>query len=71
VYVEDLAVSGLARSRLARSINDAGWSMFVQLLEYKARRYHRTFGSTPVELVSDGTSVPQSAVKQEPAGSAA
>ena len=44
VYVEDLAVSGLARTRLARSVNDAGWSTFVQMLAYKAARHGRTFG---------------------------
>ncbi len=126
VYVEDLAVSGLARTRLARSVHDAGWSTFVQMLAYKARKHGRTFARvdrwfpstracsvcgdigeakplqvrewtcrcgtthdrdvnaaknilaagradspTPVELVSGGTAVPQPAVKQEPAGSAA
>ncbi|MBI3688209.1 MAG: transposase [Actinobacteria bacterium] len=30
VYVEDLAVSGLARTRLARSVYDAGWSTLVE-----------------------------------------
>jgi putative transposase len=44
VYVEDLAVSGLARTRLARSVNDAGWSTFVSMLEYKSARHGRTFG---------------------------
>ena len=29
IVVEDLAVSGLARTRLARSVNDAGWSTFT------------------------------------------
>jgi putative transposase len=42
VYVEDLAVSGLARTRLAKSVHDAGWATLVRLLEEKAQRYRRT-----------------------------
>ena len=42
VYVEDLAVSGLARTRLAKSVHDAGWATLVRLLEERAERYGRT-----------------------------
>jgi putative transposase len=126
IAVEDLAVSGLARTRTARSVHDAGWSTFVGMLAYKAQRAGRTFvridrwfpstracsacgaigeakplhvrewtcgcrtthdrdvnaarnilaagradRSTPAELVSVSGPPEQSAVKQEPAGSAA
>jgi putative transposase len=43
VYVEDLCVAGLACTRLAKSVHDAGWGMFTRLLEEKAARYGRYF----------------------------
>ncbi|MGO4205007.1 RNA-guided endonuclease InsQ/TnpB family protein [Rhodococcus sp. TAF43] len=41
VAVEDLAVVGLARTRLAKSVHDAGWSLLVRLLEEKAAQHGR------------------------------
>jgi putative transposase len=43
VYAEDLAVAGLARTRLAKSIHDAGWAQLLRLIGEKAGRYGRTF----------------------------
>jgi putative transposase len=43
VYAEDLAVYGLARTRLAKSVHDAGWSTLVRLIQEKAAFHGRHF----------------------------
>jgi len=43
VYAEDLAVSGLARTRLAKSVHDAGWGQLLRLLAEKAGHHGREF----------------------------
>lgn len=49
---EDLNVKGLAKSRLAKSVNDAGWSQFLQILSIKAERA----GCLTVAVNPNGTS---------------
>jgi putative transposase len=43
VYCEDIAVSGLARTKLATSVHDAGWSTLLRLIEEKAAFHGRYF----------------------------
>jgi IS605 OrfB family transposase len=42
VVVEDLCVRGLARTKLAKSVHDAGWGHFTATLASKAARHGRT-----------------------------
>jgi putative transposase len=43
VYCEDIAVAGLARTRMAKSVHDAGWSTLLRLVEEKAAYHGRYF----------------------------
>jgi putative transposase len=43
VYAEDLCVSGMARTRLAKSVADAGWAQLLRCIQEKAARYGRRF----------------------------
>jgi len=42
IAVEDLCVAGLGRTRMAKSVHDAGWALLVRLLRHKAVRYGRS-----------------------------
>ncbi|MEU4172090.1 transposase [Streptomyces sp. NPDC026665] len=55
VYLEDLAVSGLARTRLAKAVHDAAWGMFRRVLEEKTARYGRHVGIVSRWLPSSRT----------------
>ncbi|WP_369125106.1 RNA-guided endonuclease InsQ/TnpB family protein [Nocardia otitidiscaviarum] len=42
IAVEDLPIAALGRTRLAKSIHDAGWALLLRLLREKAARYGRS-----------------------------
>ena len=52
VAVEQLNVRGLARTRLAKSIHDAGWAMFLRYLEEGCDRHGRAFRKAPAGFPS-------------------
>jgi putative transposase len=64
IAVEDLNVKGLAAGRLAKSVNDAGWSMFLFYLLYKAENAGRQIIKVDARGTSQtctcGASVPKS-----------
>ncbi|GAA2459644.1 hypothetical protein GCM10010191_94920 [Actinomadura vinacea] len=53
VFVEDLAVNGLARTRLAKSVHDAGWAQFHEHAGVQGRplRAHLREGGPVVPLI--------------------
>ena len=52
IAVEDLSVKGLARTRLAKSVLDAGWSSFLSILTNKAENA----GLCVISVKASGTS---------------
>jgi putative transposase len=42
ISIEDLNTRGLAKTKLARSVLDAGWGSFRRMLDYKADRHDRS-----------------------------
>ncbi|WP_003542066.1 RNA-guided endonuclease InsQ/TnpB family protein [Desulfotomaculum nigrificans] len=64
IFVEDLKVKNMAKNKkLAKSIHDAGWSMFGSFLEYKAIQKGKVFLKVPPQGTSQeclcGASVPK------------
>lgn len=48
ICLEDLNISGMVKNhKLAQSISDVGWGMFVQLCKYKAEWYGKNFLQIP------------------------
>jgi len=48
IAVEDLSIKNMAKNQhLSKSIADAGWGKFVDYLEYKGRKYGKTFVKIP------------------------
>jgi putative transposase len=43
IIAEDLSIKGMARTRLAKSVHDAGWGEFLRQLAYKCQWQGKTF----------------------------
>ena len=64
IAVEDLNLKGLASGMLAKSVNDAGWGMFLEKIAYKAANAGREFfrvnpKGTTQKCSGCGTAVPK------------
>lgn len=56
IAYEDLNVKGMVKSRLAKSINDAAWSLFRHWLEYFAYKYGKIAVAVPPHNTSQDCS---------------
>lgn len=56
IAVEDLNVKGLAGSMLAKSVHDASWAAFTNMLAYKAERAGAHFVKVDPRMTSQGCS---------------
>ena len=55
IVVESLNIRGMARGRLGKSINDAGWSQFLQALASGAEHHGRKIHVAPIAFPSSRT----------------
>jgi putative transposase len=66
IYVEDLNIKGMSKNHhLAKSINDAGWGKFFELLSYKAEEAGRIIIKVPRFEPTSKTCSQCGAVNQE------
>jgi len=56
IAIEKLNVKGLAQSNLAKSINDAAWSTFINILRFKAEWAGREVVEVPAQYTSQDCS---------------
>ena len=66
IVVEDLNVKGMVKNkRLSKSINDAGWSKFFSMVEYKSEWYGKSFVKIDRWFPSSKTCFECGSVKQD------